>query len=178
MFRDSGRAGGAPQNTLVTISDQCPESAFGTWHNLLINVVVASETPECMEMFEDCGVRLIRQHQRGIGVLLVVTHGQKPPAGYADHMGRMLRGYRENILAVGAVLEAEGFAAAAQRSVGTGIAQLVGASDSIRIVQQLSDLTTWLTDRISIGAPAADNPIALSTAVSAFRRQVLSERGR
>lgn len=158
--------------------DECPEAAVGAWHNLLINVVAKPETPEGMAMLEDCGVDLLREYPRGIGVLLIVGHAQKPPAGYTEHMSRVLRGYRENILAVGAVLEAEGFSAAAQRSVGTGIAQLVGVSNRLRIVQSLSDITTWLTDRVSIAAPVADNPLALDAAATTFRREVLSARGK
>jgi hypothetical protein len=146
--------------------------AFGAWLNLLLIVSMQAETERAFDVTEQHMKALLRRHPRGLGVLLVMTHDQRPPDYYSDRSLQILRRFRPQLLKVAIVLESQGFAAAAQRAVARTIILVSGMHAVITLHTDLAPATMSLAETLLPAEQRFSGVRHMRSAVASFRRQV------
>ncbi len=144
---------------------------FARWNNLLVGSSRAPEIPSTFVLLEQHATEMSLRNPAGFGYLVIVHHQERPPAGYVETMGRIAREFSVVLRAGGAVFEAQGFAAATQRSVGTALIHAVGKSKQIRLFSTVQEAAPWLAQQLGETCPPASDAHALLTALEAVRVQ-------
>jgi hypothetical protein len=142
---------------------------FACWHNLLVAVSRAPERPSTFDLLEQHATRMSLRNPSGFGYLVIVQHEERPPPGYVETMGRIAREFGVVLRAGGAVFEAQGFAAATQRSVGTALIHAVGKGRLVRLFSSVHEAAPWLARALGETCPAAGDPVAVLEVLEAVR---------
>ena len=112
---------------------------------------------------------LLRKHPRGVGIILIVQHPQKPPDQYFERATGLLKRYRPQLLCAAVVIESQGFAAAAQRSLGAMILTAAGMQQRNAIFAKLDLACGWLAERLFLAEEVNQGERALHTALSELK---------
>ena len=149
--------------------------ACATWLNSFVVCSRTTETDASFALAEQNIASILRRHPRGIGILLVVLHSDRAPDNYAAKMLALLKRFRPQILSAAALIEASGFAAAAQRAVGTSVISLSGMGRLLGLFTTLEESTAFLANTMFPAEQRAAGGAAFSAAVRTYRDAIYAE---
>jgi hypothetical protein len=145
---------------------------FGAFGDVLLCVGVAQETADTFRTWERNLRGLMRAHPAGVGAIFVVQHAHRPPPGHREGMVGLMRVAGDKLIGAAVVLEASGFAGAAQRSVASLIIGAAGLTRTIRVFSGSTDAVAWLAPRVAVGQSAGELLSAARTLELAGRATV------
>ncbi len=159
----------------VSILEPLPSDShlsFSRWENVLVILAIEPEPRSSFALYEPNIRNVLRRHPRGMGVVMVVRHEKPPPEGFAEHIKALLDTYRTQLLAVSAVIEATGFAAAVQRGVGTTILAASGMNRRTHMHRSVAEAVPWLVERTQPDGYRSEARAALMAALDTLSRPV------
>jgi hypothetical protein len=148
---------------------------FASWLNLLVLCSRAPEMDATFALVEQNIATLIRRHPRGVALLMVVLHHERAPDEYAQRAIAILKRFRPQILGAATVLEASGFAAAAQRALGTSIIGLTGMGRVLGVFNRLEAGTEFVASHMFTPEQRIPHQQTMLTAVKRYRDQMHAE---
>ena len=153
---------------------------FGAWLNLLMLGSRSAETEQTFALAEKNIATLLRKHPRGVGLLLMVLHDERPSENYPSKVLGLLKLFRPQILGACGVIETRGFAGAAHRAVGQSVVRLSGMHGVINLFGSVEAGGAFLADRLFPSEQRGPAGVALRSVAARFRDSVVSEmtRGR
>lgn len=140
--------------------------------------MIASRAPEVdssYELMHRNMATLLRRHPRGIGILLLVMHSEKPPEDFVPRALNILRTYRAQILGAGGIIEHSGFVGAAHRAVGQSLITLSGMRGVIHVFGDIPSASQFMAERLLPTEQRAFGAPAMRTAITGFRARVAAQ---
>ena len=135
-----------PPSTLTRLASG---ETYTLWlyRNIGINHWRADVSPESVTKLAALVPDRIRESPHGVTSIHWLDAGVSlPNAEVRAILSDIMVRYPDHVKAVGAVIETEGFAASALRSVVTGIMLVAPTAIPVRVFGNLADLAAWLPD--------------------------------
>lgn len=153
----------------IRFDDAC--MTLATYRNLVI-LVWHEEPPQLghVDLFMRALDSLVERFPQGVGTLIVFQKGTRPGGPEVERM--FTQGLQRLAPALGAealVMEADGFTAAAFRSIVASMQRTLGRREGRRIFGNVSDSASWLSERMRESGEEALASAAVHSAVAAVR---------
>lgn len=139
--------------------------SYGVWRN--VAVVIGHKPPSAVAVanYRHLVKGLLADQGSQVGLLTIVRRTSTPDPGAREALIDMFRELWPRLSGVAFVMEAQGFAAATQRAIGSALVRVMGGAGRVLIEPHVEDVVPWLAARLV--APGEERGFASALRVAA-----------